>query len=218
LYTVEQSAAVLERLKQELAVGARESAESAARSPALIKAKPGSAPAITADGQGRSNRAGELARKWTIPVISVAAIGIATFFVATKLSEPNGLGVPAAGPPQSSKPANAPPTSAEVPPPTVDSRPSSAAQSKPEVMTPAPAPAPARAAVDAPILELPKPATTGKSNIPAKPKSDAAPAVLVPATVAPVHNNARCSRIMEKATLGEALSTEEKKELASSCR
>ena len=212
LYTVEPSATVLERLKQELAVGARESAESAARSPALIKAKPGSAPAITADGQGRSNRAGELARKWTLPVISVAAIGIATFFVATRLSEPNGPSVPAAGPPQSSKAANAPSTSAEVPPP-IDSRPSSAVQSKPEVT-----PAPARAAVDAPILELPKPATTAKSNIPAKPKSDAAPAVLVPATVAPERNNARCSRIMEKATLGEALSTEEKKELASSCR
>ena len=218
LYTVEPSATVLERLKQELAVGARESAESAARSPALIKAKPGSAPAITADGQGRSNRAGELARKWTLPVISVAAIGIATFFVATRLSEPNGPSVPAAGPPQSSKAANAPSTSAEVPPP-VDSRPSSAVQSRPEVTTPAPA----RAAVDAPKLELPKAATVPavaatKSNIPAKPKSDAAPAVLVPATVAPERNNARCSRIMEKATLGETLSTEEKKELASSCR
>jgi hypothetical protein len=213
LYTFEPSATVLERLKQELVVGARESAESAARSPALIKAKPGSAPAFTADGQGRSNRAGELARKWTIPVISVAAIGIATFFVATKLSEPNGPSVPAVGSPQSSKPANAPSTSAAVAPP-VDSRPSSAAQSRPEVTTPAPA----RVAVDAPILELPKPATTAKSNIPVKPKSDAAPAVLVPATAAPERNNARCSRIMEKATLGEALSTEEKKELASSCR
>ncbi len=218
LYTVEQSATVLERLKQELAVGARESAESTARAPAPIKAKPGSAPAIATDGQGRSNRAGELARKWAIPVVSVAAIGIATFFVATRLSEPNGLSVPGVGPAQSSKAANAPSTSVQAPPP-VDSRPSSAVQSKPELTTAAPA----RVAEDAPKLALPKPATVpavaaARSNVGVKPKSDAAPAVLVPATAAPERNNARCSRIMEKATLGEALSTEEKKELASSCR
>ncbi len=270
LYTVEPSAPVLERLRQELAAVARDSAQSAAKSSGLIKAKLWSTPAITADGQSRPNRAGEVARRWMLPVIAVAAIGIAVVFVATKLGESNGPSVPAAGPPQSggtvasgarpvadgsgaaaggpgapgrssaagvppssggpaqattsagvsattSMPANAPSTSAVAAPP-VDSR-SSAVQPRPEVTTPAPA----RVAEDAPKLDLPKPATVpavaaAKSNVPVKPKSDAAPAVLVPATAAPERSNARCSRIMEKATLGEALSTDEKKELASSCR
>jgi class 3 adenylate cyclase len=241
LYTVEPSDTVLERLKQELAAAARDSAAAAGKSPAPIKVRLWSAPAMAADGQVRSSRAGEIARKLIIPVISVAAIGIAIMVVAAKLRESNGPDVPAAGAAQSgstavsggrtaagepavpgaspaaSKPASATSTSAEAPP--ADSRPASAVQPKPEA-TPPPS---ARVAADAPTPDSPKPATApagaaAKSNVAMKPKSDAAPAAPVPATAAPERNNARCSRIMEKATLGEALSTEEKKELASSCR
>ena len=104
----------------------------------------------------------------------------------TKMSEPNGPSVPAAGSPQSSKSANAPSTSAEVPSP-VDSRPSSAAQSEARGDD-------ATHRRQRPLThrssELPKPAVTAaKSNAPVKPKSDAAPAVLVPAAVAPERNN-----------------------------
>jgi len=258
LYTVEPSETVLERLRQELAAAARDHA-AAGKGSAPIKARPWSAPSIAADGQVRSSRAGEIARKLIIPVISVAAIGIAVMIVAPKLRESNGSDVPPVAPPQSggavssggrtaaggpaqvttpagaspaatqvtssagvspasSKPANAASTSAEASLP-VDSRPSPIIQPKPEATTPPSA----RVATDAPTSDLPKPATApagaaAKSNVAMKPKSDAAPAALVPATVAPERNNARCSRIMEKATLGEALSTEEKKELASSCR
>ena len=205
LYTVEPSASVLDRLRQELAALARESADSAARGPASIKAQPGWSRSITADGQARPNRAAEAARKWTLPVVTISAIGVALFFVATKLREPGAPGVPAAGPSAESAPA-------------VDSRTSTAVQPKSEMTKPPSA----QVAEDAPKSDLPKPAAVpaiaaAKSNA-VKPKSDAAPSALVPATVPPERNSARCSRIMEKATLGEALSPEEKKELASSCR
>ena len=49
-----------------------------------------------------------------------------------------------------------------------------------------------------------------------KPKTETGASV--PATAASDRSSPRCSRIMEKATLGETLSAEEKKELASSCR
>jgi hypothetical protein len=57
-----------------------------------------------------------------------------------------------------------------------------------------------------------------KTNANIKPRTNVTPAVPVPANAAPDQSSLRCSRIMEKATLGEALSTEEKRELASSCR
>jgi hypothetical protein len=57
-----------------------------------------------------------------------------------------------------------------------------------------------------------------KTNANIKPRTNVTPAVPVPANAAPERSSPRCSRIMEKATLGEALSTEEKRELANSCR
>jgi hypothetical protein len=55
-----------------------------------------------------------------------------------------------------------------------------------------------------------------KTNAGIKPKTETGASV--PATAASDRSSPRCSRIMEKATLGETLSAEEKKELASSCR
>jgi hypothetical protein len=73
------------------------------------------------------------------------------------------------------------------------------------------------------------PVAAAKTNANIKPKTDATPAgsgsantappaVAVPANATSDRSSLRCSRIMEKATLGEALSAEEKRELASSCR
>jgi class 3 adenylate cyclase len=242
LYTISPSATVLESLKLDLAAVAHESAELAAKSPAMIKVKPGSAPVIAADAQAKSTHAVDFARKWSLPVIAVIVLGIASLFVGTKLTEPNGPKIPQVSTepvlaPASSKSAATAPASAEAN--RVDSQISPAIPPKAEVANPIRA---ARVVEGAPTPDLTQsgngipstaagstgpPAVTGSGGPPIaaaktsaniKPKTDITPAVPVPANAAPDRSSLRCSRIMEKATLGEALSTEEKRELASSCR
>jgi hypothetical protein len=252
LYTITPSAAVLESLKLDLAAVAHESAESAAKSPTTVKVRPRWATAVPADAPAESSRAADFARKWSLPVIGVIVLGIASIFVATKVTEPNGPKIPPASTeqvlaPASSKPAVTPPTSAEanrvdtqtspaIPPPKPDvANPVRAAR----VVEGTPTPDSTRAGNGIPPAAAGSgipPATTGssgpsiaagsagppiaaaKTSANIKPKTDATPAVPVPANAAPDRSSLRCSRIMEKATLGEALSTEEKRELASSCR
>jgi hypothetical protein len=208
----------------------------------MMKVKPGSAPVIAADAQAKSTHAVDFARKWSLPVIAVVVLGIASIFVATKLAEPNGPTVPQAATesvsaPTSSKPALTPPASMEAN--RVDSQTSPAVPPKSEVANPVRA---ARVVEGAPEPDLtqsgngipstaarsagpPAAAGTGgppiaaaKTNANIKSRTDATSAVPVPANATPDRSSLRCSRIMEKATLGEALSTEEKRELASSCR
>jgi len=253
LYTISPSSTVLERLKLDLAAVAHESDEFAAKSPTTMKVKPRWATATPTDALAQSNPAVDFARKWSLPVIGVIVLGIASIFVATRLTEPNGPKIPPASTepvlaPASSKPAVTAPASAEAT--RVDSQTPLAVPLKPEVASPVRA---ARIVEGSPTSDLPPqgngippaaagsagpPAATGsagppiataKTNANLKPKTDTAPAgpgsanaassaVPVPANAAPDRSNLRCSRIMEKATLGEALSTEEKRELASSCR
>jgi len=242
LYTITPSATVLERLRLDLAAVAHESAELTAKSPATTKVKQRWATAVPTDTQVKSSHTVDLARKWSLPVIAVIVLGIASLFVGTKLTEPNGPKIPQAStepvlPPASSKPAATPPASAEAN--RVDSQTSPAVPPKPEAANPVRA---ARVVEGAPAADLtqsgngipspaagsttPPPATgsggppiaAAKTSANIKPKTDATPAVAVPASAAPDRSSLRCSRIMEKATLGEALSTEEKRELASSCR
>src|SRR5207253_4744495 len=59
-----------------------------------------------------------------------------------------------------------------------------------------------------PIAGSGPPIAAAKTNANVKPKTDATPAVAVPANAPADRSSQRCSRIMEKATLGEALSTE----------
>ena len=61
-------------------------------------------------------------------------------------------------------------------------------------------------------------AATAKATPKNRPKTEPALSASAPANAASDRSSPRCSRIMEKATLGETLSIEEKKELASSCR
>jgi hypothetical protein len=271
LYTISPSSTVLERLKLDLAAVAHESDEFAAKSPATMKVKPRWATATPTDALAQSNPAVDFARKWSLPVVGVIVLGIASIFVATRLTEPNGPKIPPASTepvltPASSKPAVTAPASAEAN--RVDTQTSPAILPKPEAASPVRA---ARIVEGSPTSDLTPqgsgippagagtvgppaaarnsgpPAAAGNSGPPAatgsagppiptakinaniKSKTDTAPAgpgsanaassaVPVPANAAPDRSNLRCSRIMEKATLGEALSTEEKRELASSCR
>jgi class 3 adenylate cyclase len=241
LYTISPSATVLERLKLDLAAVAHESAEFAAKSPATMKMKQRWAMPVPTDTLAKSSHAVDFARRWSLPVIGVIVLGIASIFVATKLSEPNGPRIPPASTepvlaPSSSKPAVTPPASAEAN--RVDSQSSPAIPPKPEMANPVRA---ARVVEGAPAPDLTQPGSgippaaagsgpaavagssgppiaAAKTNANIKPKADATPATPIPANVAPDRSSLRCSRIMEKATLGEALSTEEKRELANSCR
>jgi hypothetical protein len=222
LYAISPSATVLEKLKLDLAGTAHESAEFAANSAAMIKVKQDSATVVTAASQAKSSHAVDVARKWLLPIITVIALGIASIFVGTKLTEPNGPKVPQittepALAPTSSKRAVTPPASAEGAP--VDSQTSPAIPPKPEVATSARV----TRVEDGPTPALTQPVTVpptaaAKTNANIKPRTNVTPAVAVPTNIAPERSSRRCSLIMEKATLGEALSTEEKKELASSCR
>ena len=222
LYAISPSATVLEKLKLDLGAAAHESAEFAAKSPARIEVRQESATAVTADSQAKSSPAVAVVRKWSLPVIAVIALGITSIFVGTKLTEPNGPRIPQAttepvSAPTSSKRVTAPPTSAEGTP--VDSQTSRAIPPKPEVATSASA-APSVEGAPTPDLTPPTvPAVAAaKTNARIKPRTDVTPAAPVQANAALDRSSPRCSRIMEKATLGEALSIEEKRELASSCR
>jgi class 3 adenylate cyclase len=224
LYAVSPSPTVLERLKLDLAGGAAESVEVAPKSPVSIKARRESATTVVAtDSQAKSSRAIEVVRKSFLPVIAVIALGIASVFVVTKLNEPNGSKSPQSTSeaivfPATPQPAATPPTSrAET---AVDSQTSPVIAPKPEAAPPV---RDARVAEGAPAPGLTQqasvpPQAAAKTNAKIKPRIDAAPPVPVTANAAPDRSSPRCSRIMEKATLGETLSTEEKRELANSCR
>jgi len=219
MYVISPSATVLEKLKLELAEDAPESTEVAAKGPA-IDAKRGSASAAVTDAPAKSSRAAQVARWAALPVIAVIVLGIVALFVGTKLTEPNGSkNSPATSesiaPPATPKQAVAPQTTQGT---AVDTQTLSAIPTKPEAPARASA---ARVAADAPAPDSTQPVTASapaatKARI--KPKTDASVAAPVPTDVASDRNSPRCSRIMEKATLGETLSPEEKKELASSCR
>jgi class 3 adenylate cyclase len=222
LYAISPSAIVLEKLKLELAAEAQGSAELTAKGPAKTKVKQGWTTSVPTDAQAKSSPAFDMARKWSVPVVAAIALGIASIFAGTKLTEPNGPRIPQATTesvlaPPSSKQAVAPTTSAESA--AVESQTSPTISPKPE----AAAPVRARAVEGAAPHDSTQPPTvpeaaTAKTNAKIKPRADASLPVPVPASPSPDRSSARCSRIMEKATLGESLSMEEKKELASSCR
>jgi hypothetical protein len=222
LYAISPSATVLEKLKLDLGAATHESADFAAKSSAMIKVKQGPATAVTTDSQAESSSAVDAVRKWSLPITAVIALGIASLFVGTKMIGPNSPTIPQATTepvpaPIPSKRAIAPPTSAESTP--VDSQTSPAIPPKPEVAAPVGA---ARSVEGAPTPALAQPTgpavAAAKTNANIKPRTNVTPGVPVPANVAPERSSPRCSRIMEKATLGETLSTEEKRELANSCR
>ena len=241
LYAISPSSTVLEKLKLDLTPAAHEPEEFAAKRPATIKAKSESARPVSSDAQAESSHAVSAVRKWLLPGSAVIAIGIAAIVVGTKLNEPSAPRIPSvepsapAGPstagapaqatigsapaPTISTPAVAPATSAERS--SVDSQTSAAIPGKAETSAPVRA---APAVKSAPALDSSQPGNgappvaAAKTNATIKSRTDVTPSASVPANAASDRSSPRCSRIMEKATLGETLSTEEKRELASSCR
>jgi len=221
LYAVAPSAAVLQKLKLDLGSAVDEPAESVARIPAPPQ-QPRTASAIATDSATRPSRNGEIVRKTLLAVIAVLALGAASLFAISKLNAPGDSKSPqttiepTASPPAPKQAITSPPSEK----PAVDSQASTDVAPKPE-----PAPAVPAAGVAASALTsdstqpLSAPTTTAAKPSPrTKPKTEPSPAAAAPATAASDRNSPRCSRIMEKATLGETLTTDEKKELASSCR
>jgi hypothetical protein len=221
LYAIAPSAAVLEKLKLDLAPAAHEPAEIPASRPVPIKPKQESASAVAADSPAKSSRAVEIVRKSFLPVIAVIALGVASVFVVTKLTGPNVSRDPRAtsGPtvsPTAPKQAEAPPTSEKT---VVDSQASPAIVAKPDAAreavgqpTPAGPPTPDSTQATVPA------ATAPKASVRIRPRNEASPGTPAATNTTSDRSSLRCSRIMEKASLGEALSTEEKRELATSCR
>jgi class 3 adenylate cyclase len=223
LYAVAPSAAVLQKLKLDLAPAADEPSRVATNIPAPPKPPRNSASAIAAEIPARSGRAGEIARKALFAAIAVIALGAVSLFAVNKLTAPSASTSPQA----TTEPTAVPPTPKQaVAAPAsekgaVESQASPAVVAKPEPAPPAPA---AGAAASAPAPDSTQPETAGlaaaaaKTTPKIKPKTEPSPPAPAPVNAASDRNSPRCSRIMEKATLGETLTTEEKKELASSCR
>jgi hypothetical protein len=225
MYAISSSTTVLEKLKLELGAATRESAESAANGRATIKSKRGSVNPVATDSQTGSRRAVEVVRKAALVVIAVIALAIASLFVGTKLIESNGSKSP-----QATSETVAPPATPKqvVTAPTSTQGIAADSQTLPASVPQPDAAPPVRAARGAegpptPTPDLTQPVTaptaaTAIASAKIKSRADPSPAAPVPADATSDRSSPRCSHIMEKATLGEALSTEEKKELASSCR
>jgi hypothetical protein len=220
LYAISPSATVLEKLKFDLGAASRESAEFAAKGPATIKVKAAPVTGVATGSPAKTSRL-EI-RKVALPVIAVIVLGIASLYVGTNLVELYRSGSPQATSetvvaPATPKRTVAPPASTDGI--AVDSQTPPASAPKPEAAPPVRA---ARVEESAPTADLKQPLTApaAAAAVTTSPKarSDPSPAAPVPASTTSDRNSLRCSRIMEKATLGETLSTEEKKELASSCR
>lgn len=222
LYAVAPSAVVLQKLKVDLAPAADEPAQFTVRIPAPPKPARNPASAIAADAPAKSSRAGEIVKKALLALIAVIALGAVSLFAVNQLTAPGDPKSPQATiEPTISLPA---PKQATAPPPSekfvVDSQASPGIAPKSEAPPPLPAAGIAESAStpdSTPPVTAPA-AAAAKTSPRIKPRTDASPAASVPANTASDRNSPRCSRIMEKATLGETLTTEEKKELASSCR
>ena len=223
MYAISSSMTVLEKLKLELGAATRESAEFAANGHATIRAKRESVTPIATGSQTGSRRPIEVVRKAAPLVIALIALAIASLFVGTNLFQSGGSKSPQAtsettAPPATPKQVAAPPTS--TPGIAADSRTLPASAPEPDAAPPVRA---ARAAEGAPTPDLTRPvaapaAATATASAKIKPRTDPSPAAPVTTDTTSDRSDPRCSRIMEKATLGETLSTEEKRELASSCR
>ena len=236
LYAISPSSAVLERLKLDFAPAAAEPREVVAKHSSATNARQGPSRRAT-DAAVESSPAVSPVRKWLIPGGAVIALSVAAIVVGMKLIAPSAPSNPTAGPsaPAASSTSGAPAatsasepaptisTPAVAPPPTaertsVESQTSAAIPPKAATSTAVPV-APAAKSASAPdatqTMSAPA-AAASKTNGHIKPKTETG--AYVPATAASDRSSPRCSRIMEKATLGETLSAEEKRELASSCR
>jgi len=220
LYAVAPSAAVLQKLKLDLAPAADEPLPFAAKVPAPPKPPPKAASASADDSPAKSSRGGEMARRVLFAVIAVIALGAVSLFAVSKLTAP-GASTGKQATIEPTAPATTPQKAAASPPSEKAATDSQAAIApRPGPAPPVPAGVAASAATPDSTLpgSAPPPAPTAKTTAKIKPKAEPSLSAPAPAAAVSDRSSPRCSRIMEKASLGEALSTEEKKELASSCR
>lgn len=214
LYTLSTSASVLERLRSDLAADAGAPAESSATRQASA------APAAN-DGRGASFKRPAL-------VVMAVALVIAVIAVTMRLREPTQTAMPAA----TSTPAS-PDASSTVTPERADTigdkkAPDLASPPATETKNAAPATsAPATSPTSTARVDTTERAAEGTraSSAPAavpRPTPEAKPRVVAPAPAVQANasgpSSPRCTRIVEKAALGEPLTPEEKRELANSCR
>jgi len=224
LYAVVPSAEVLHKLRLDLTAAAPRSAEPAAKVVPAISVKRDVSAAAATERRKPSDRAPQDARRTFNPLILLVGLVIvaAAILWFTRGHEPAPatiapVGGPVVAAPEPAKatdssPATAPDlTTRTAVPPAITPRPE---EPKP-VATARPAKDASTSGAAPPVVA---PASAPTSNVDTAPKisaSTAQPARVPPATD---RGGTRCSRIMEKATLGEPLSEEEKKELANACR
>jgi hypothetical protein len=210
LYNLALSDTVLERLRADLATEAGTAAEASATNEGAALA----APAATDHRGGSSKR----------PALIVAAVVlvIAAIAVTMRVREPTPSPVPAV------TPAQIPPDpsqTAEKKTPDLAAPPSTEAKSVPP---------PAGAPLAGPVSSAAAPAGVNTSEraaesplasspvTPPRRASEAKPRVASPPPAADTNTTGpsgpRCTRIVEKAALGEPLTPDEKRELANSCR
>jgi len=213
LYAVSTSAAVLEKLRLDLAPTGREIAERDAKSISSTGER-GSTPTR------RDGASGTL--RWLVFVGAAVAIGVlASIYLRSRPADPVTLTARPVAPdttPSPSPPATpvapmaADPAPVPAPPPSPTPSPKSdAAASSPARQA---AEGTAERAISRPAPPVPSSPQLSGADSRRKPSEASSTPVAVPSG----QRSARCQHIMEKATLGETLSPDEKRELASSCR
>jgi class 3 adenylate cyclase len=224
LYAIMPDAAVLQRLRLDLSPAPRETAARDAKdAPTGEREAPTTAiPVESPAGQRRPVRA---VRTWLVSIGALIAVGtLVSIFLVRGSPDPIG---PTARPvatdvgspiPPTVVPAATPPA-AETPP-ARDPALSLPAPPKADVATSVRASQDAEGTT-APAVSRPAPAVPSNTTNPradAKRTATDTPAAATPAKAAAGQGSARCRHIIEKTELGEPLSEDEKRELASSCR
>jgi len=220
LYALSPSATVLEKLKLDLAENAPEPAKPARERPPPAVAKRVPPAAAVVNDQATPGPAGRSARRWLLPLIAVIGLGVASLFVVTKMMQPSGSRNP--------QPAREAASSAPATTPMVAPSPAQGAVANPQTATPESA-KPEISATHEPLRADAVPphdsaqpaaapaAGASKTTVKPKAKVETIPLPSASSDATADAGSLRCSRIMEKATLGEALSEKEKRELAT-CR
>ncbi len=224
LYAVAPSSEVLKKLRLDLTAAAPRTAAPGPDIVPAINVRRDAPVAGSTETRMPSKREPQPVRRTFIPIVTLAGVAILVAAIFWVMREPERAGV-----------------TVEATKSQPDTAPKSAI--KPDVSTtPADEPAARTAASPAiaPRLEEAKavgtvratkdvgvggtappvvaPASAPTMNVDSAPKISTSPAQPTRAPAATDRTGSRCSRIMEKATLGEPLSEEEKKELANSCR
>jgi class 3 adenylate cyclase len=224
LYAVAPSPELLKKLRLDLTAAAPRPPTPGPGVVPAISTKRDAPVARSVDAQMPTNREPQAARRAFIPIVILAGVAIlaATVFWIMRAPERSAATVEATKSQSDAVPASA---------------------RKPDVQAATSAAPPAHTATSpalAPRAEATKPVETARvtkdaatggtappaaapaiaptANVDSAPKTSAAAIQASRAPSANDRSGTRCSRIMEKATLGEPLSEEEKKELANSCR